>query len=352
MTQILFCLEIISFTALILSSIFLSVAYIPHEQKIPNVKRSKNLIQLASVLLGVSGVILMEQPYRLRDIVFYVQIMAHIESALLILGMILLLTKNFPTRKFVFTQTVGIAFCIIILYIYYYAYQGDIDSVLYYLLGSIFPIQFLYYFFTYKSLFETWRNRKHQYGKYGNTIKLLWLLLNIMAIFVIAMLYFPSEILFAFLICVYILAFVGFMILFYRLLIILNITDFEQKQQIEQKSKEKINTQKNMEAALEEWIQEKGYIERNITIITLAKQLGTNRTYLSNYINEHYEENFNTWINQLRIKEAQILLEENNTPLHAIAEQVGFSDLPHFSRTFKFITGQSPSNWKKQAGKI
>lgn len=107
-----------------------------------------------------------------------------------------------------------------------------------------------------------------------------------------------------------------------------------------------------MEAALEKWIQEKGYIERNITIITLAKQLGTNRTYLSNYINEHYEENFNTWINQLRIKEAQILLEENNAPLHAIAEQVGFSDLPHFSRTFKFITGQSPSNWKKQAGKI
>lgn len=352
MTPTLFCLEIISFTALILSSIFLSVAYIPHEQKIPNVKRSKNLIQLASVLLGVSGIILMGQPYRLQDIVFYVQIMAHIESALLILGMILLLTKSFPARKFVFTQTIGIAICIITLYAYHYIYQGDINSVSYYLLASIFPIQFLYYFFTYKNLFETWRNRKHQYGKYGNTIKQLWLLLNIMAIFVIATLYFPSEILFAVLIFVYILAYISFMIQFYRLLVVLNITDFEQKQQMEQKNKEKISTQKNMEAALEQWIQEKGYVERNITIITLAKQLGTNRTYLSNYINEHYEENFNTWINQLRIKEAQILLEENNIPLHVIAEQVGFSDLPHFSRTFKFITGQSPSNWKKQVNKI
>ena len=106
-----------------------------------------------------------------------------------------------------------------------------------------------------------------------------------------------------------------------------------------------------MEIALEQWIESKGYVERNITITILAKRLGTNRTYLSNYINERYEENFNTWINQLRIKEAQILLEKNNEALHSIAEQVGFADLPHFSRTFKSITGESPSNWKKRSEK-
>lgn len=350
MTQILFCLEIISFTALTLSSIFLSVAYIPHEQKIPNVKQSKNLIQLASVLLGASGIILTAQEYRLQDIIFYVQVMAHIESALLILGMILLLTRSFPTKKFVFTQTAAIALFTLTLYIYHYSYQGNLNSGVYFLLVSLFAGQFLYYFFTYKKLFEVWRNKKHQYGKYGNTIKILWLLLNIMAFFVMAVLYFPNYKLFAVLISIYILAFISFTILFYRLLIILNITDFELKMQVELKSKERVNTQKNMETALMEWIENKGYIERNITITTLAKKLGTNRTYLSNYVNEHYGENFNTWINQLRIKESQILLENNRAALHTIAEQVGFADLPHFSRTFKSITGQSPSNWKKQTG--
>lgn len=351
MTQTLFCLEIISFTALTLSSIFLSVAYIPHERKIPNVRRSKNLIQLASILLGVSGIILTAQNYQLDDIIFYVQIMAQVESALLILGMILLLTNNFPTRKFVFIQTVWIAISILALYSYYYIYKGTTGSAVYYLLVSIFPAQFLYFFFTYKKLFEAWRNKKHQYGKYGSTIKRLWLLLNIMATFVMATLYFPGKIIFAILISVYIIALISFTILFYRLLILLNITDFEPKQYSELKSREKINTQKNMEIALEQWIESKGYVERNITITILAKRLGTNRTYLSNYINERYEENFNTWINQLRIKEAQILLEKNNEALHSIAEQVGFADLPHFSRTFKSITGESPSNWKKRSEK-
>ena len=58
MIQIVLCLEIVAFTALVMSAIFLAVAYIPHERKVLNVKRSKNLVQLASVLLGSSGIVL------------------------------------------------------------------------------------------------------------------------------------------------------------------------------------------------------------------------------------------------------------------------------------------------------
>ncbi len=351
MIQIVLCLEIVAFTALVMSAIFLAVAYIPHERKVLNVKRSKNLVQLASVLLGSSGIVLVAQNYQLRDITFYVQVMAHIESAILILAMILLLTKNFNTQKFVFTQSIWIAACILILYGYYYVYKGSIQNGWYYLLNCIYIIQFFFYFFTYKHLFETWRNKKYQYGKYGSTIKFLWLLLNLMATFVMSMLFFPSRTLFSVLIVFYIITFITFTILFYRLLIILNIADFEREYQYNMKGRDKASTQKNMESALQGWIENKGFVERNITITTLAKQLGTNRTYLSNHINENFGENFNTWVNQLRIKEAQVLLEESNRSLHEIADSVGFTDLPHFSRTFKSVTGQSPSAWRKQSGK-
>lgn len=162
MIQIVLCLEIVAFTALVMSAIFLAVAYIPHERKVLNVKRSKNLVQLASVLLGSSGIVLVAQNYQLRDITFYVQVMAHIESAILILAMILLLTKNFNTQKFVFTQSIWIAACILILYGYYYVYKGSIQNGWYYLLNCIYIIQFFFYFFTYKHLFETWRNKKYQ----------------------------------------------------------------------------------------------------------------------------------------------------------------------------------------------
>ena len=137
MIQIVLCLEIVAFTALVMSAIFLAVAYIPHERKVLNVKRSKNLVQLASVLLGSSGIVLVAQNYQLRDITFYVQVMAHIESAILILAMILLLTKNFNTQKFVFTQSIWIAACILILYGYYYVYKGSIQNGWYYLLNCI-----------------------------------------------------------------------------------------------------------------------------------------------------------------------------------------------------------------------
>lgn len=222
MIQIVLCLEIVAFTALVMSAIFLAVAYIPHERKVLNVKRSKNLVQLASVLLGSSGIVLVAQNYQLRDITFYVQVMAHIESAILILAMILLLTKNFNTQKFVFTQSIWIAACILILYGYYYVYKGSIQNGWYYLLNCIYIIQFFFYFFTYKHLFETWRNKKYQYGKYGSTIKFLWLLLNLMATFVMSMLFFPSRTLFSALIVFYIITFITFTILFYRLLIILH----------------------------------------------------------------------------------------------------------------------------------
>lgn len=36
MIQIVLCLEIVAFTALVMSAIFLAVAYIPHERKVLN----------------------------------------------------------------------------------------------------------------------------------------------------------------------------------------------------------------------------------------------------------------------------------------------------------------------------
>lgn len=347
MHQLLFILETISCTSLILSSIFLGVAYVPQEEKIPNLKKSKLLIKLACVLLGVSGIILTTLNYQLADITFYTQIMAQTVSALLILSMILLLTKKFNTRKFIFQQTCLIAASISILYIYYYPLEGKNHTPIYYLLTSIYFIQILYYFFTYKHIFELWRNKKYRYTKYGKTIKRLWLILNLMACFVELVLLYPSKILFASLIIFYIVGILTFTILYYRVLILLNTTDFDEEK-ISGKLHEKGNGQKKLEEALKDWIENKNYLEKNITITTLAKQLGTNRTYLSNFINDRYHENFNVWLNRKRVQEAITLLETSNLSLHEVAEKVGYTDAAHFSKTFKTMTGQNPSMWRKE----
>ena len=99
---------------------------------------------------------------------------------------------------------------------------------------------------------------------------------------------------------------------------------------------------------LTKWKLQKGYLKTSVTLLELSKTLGINRTYLSNYVNEKYHNNFNGWVNGLRVKEAIRLMSSHKSyPLTTIAEKVGFTDLPHFSKQFKMREGVCPSVWKK-----
>ncbi len=100
---------------------------------------------------------------------------------------------------------------------------------------------------------------------------------------------------------------------------------------------------------LAKWKGQKGYLKTSITLVELSSELGINRTYLSNYINEKFHNNFNGWVNGLRVKDAlKMMSSQKVLPLTTIAEKVGFTDLAHFSKQFKEIEGVCPSKWKKE----
>lgn len=100
---------------------------------------------------------------------------------------------------------------------------------------------------------------------------------------------------------------------------------------------------------LNQWKELKVYLRFHVTIQDLSREIGINRTYLSNFINETYGENFNNWINGLRINEAKYkILTTSENSLSEIARKVGFAGLAHFSKIFKRKEGISPSDWKKQ----
>lgn len=100
---------------------------------------------------------------------------------------------------------------------------------------------------------------------------------------------------------------------------------------------------------LAKWIEQRGFLNARLTIIQLSKIIGINRTYLSNHINSTYGLNFNLWVNHLRIEEAKQLIKQSpKRNLSEIAEQIGFTDLAHFSKQFKLQEGVSPSEWRKK----
>ncbi|WP_026966619.1 helix-turn-helix domain-containing protein [Algoriphagus terrigena] len=56
---------------------------------------------------------------------------------------------------------------------------------------------------------------------------------------------------------------------------------------------------------------------------------------------------FTRYLLQLRISEAQKLLQETDLGISEIAFKVGFENLSYFNRSFKSVTGVNPNSWRK-----
>ncbi len=90
----------------------------------------------------------------------------------------------------------------------------------------------------------------------------------------------------------------------------------------------------------------------NLTILKLAKKLGTNSKDLSQTINGHYGKSFRTLINEKRIELAKHLLineKYKNYSMVGIAETVGYASKSSFYAHFKELTGVTPSNFQSIA---
>jgi AraC-like DNA-binding protein len=90
--------------------------------------------------------------------------------------------------------------------------------------------------------------------------------------------------------------------------------------------------------------------QKGLLITDVAREIGSNRTYVSNYINKELNISFSEFINIYRIKFAQSLLTDTNQSysMLEIIELSGFSHEGSFYRTFKKQTGLTPAQWREQ----
>ena len=83
----------------------------------------------------------------------------------------------------------------------------------------------------------------------------------------------------------------------------------------------------------------------------LSELVHSRPRYVSQAINQEYGSNFNSLLNEYRIKEACRRLGGNadyaNMTIEGIAESVGFKSRTSFGALFKSITGLSPSAYQK-----
>lgn len=107
----------------------------------------------------------------------------------------------------------------------------------------------------------------------------------------------------------------------------------------------------DIKTKLERFESNRDFLQKNITVDGLAKDLGTNRDYLSKLVNELKGKNFSQYLNELRIN--HIVEELNNNErlrkytIAAIADEIGYNNSESFSNAFRKITGTLPSYYIK-----
>ena len=100
--------------------------------------------------------------------------------------------------------------------------------------------------------------------------------------------------------------------------------------------------------------EEKVYKKSDLKITHVSLALQTNRTYISNVINQEFSCSFSEFVNQFRIKEAKEMMEDKlykNHSLEYISELAGFGSISSFIRVFKETEGITPGKFREIAAK-
>lgn len=108
---------------------------------------------------------------------------------------------------------------------------------------------------------------------------------------------------------------------------------------------------KSMRATLEdEMKRNKYYLNQDLTLYDLSKEMGMSSRAISNCINKELGVNFNEWINNYRVDVALKLLEDPdklNFSIEGIGEDSGFKSRSAMYAAFKKKTGFSPGHYRR-----
>ncbi|RZJ66205.1 MAG: AraC family transcriptional regulator [Flavobacterium sp.] len=95
---------------------------------------------------------------------------------------------------------------------------------------------------------------------------------------------------------------------------------------------------------------QKLFLDQNLSLDSVSEKLGLSKSHLSRIINSELKTSFPDYLNQLRVDEAKSYLANpdfSNYTLIAIGLEAGFSSKSSFNNAFRKITGETPSEFRK-----
>ena len=93
---------------------------------------------------------------------------------------------------------------------------------------------------------------------------------------------------------------------------------------------------------------EKYFLNRDFKILDVSSKLGTNRTYISRFINQEFGINFTTFVNNYRVDFAKSILSENGSiTVEELADRSGFGSVNSLYRAFESKENISLTQYRK-----
>lgn len=87
---------------------------------------------------------------------------------------------------------------------------------------------------------------------------------------------------------------------------------------------------------------------KDLKLETLSEIFNYNSAYLGKLFKNETGENFNAFLDKIRIQKAKYLLVEKDLKVYKVCEAVGYKNLDYFHSKFKKYVGTSPLNYKKK----
>jgi len=84
-----------------------------------------------------------------------------------------------------------------------------------------------------------------------------------------------------------------------------------------------------------------------ITLEIVGREAGFSTTYFSSLFKKETGRNFLEYLSQIRMEKAKELLKDTNLSIAMVCEKVGYSDLKHFTKSFRTATGIKPNEYRK-----
>ena len=367
--DVYYFLSLVSSVIILTLGILLGGVRLPAEEPWAKMRIARRYLSISYLILGSANLIEYFQRGVIDDRMMLLMVTAFVSSlqALLFTAtLIVFIQPAFVNRRWVCGQLAGIGISAAVVFTANH-YLDALSWWLYAFTLLLYLAQQAYYVYLFQKKYTACLQQMEEYYDEEQQYRLRWVKLSFYSALVVGLLAITSSVVGIVLYIVFIVSYTiyyAYMVLQYynyrlwaRAVVPAVNQDIAKESHaasvvyIDEAAVDHHETQADQDSEfkqrLESWVERKGFLEKDLSVEEIAEMLGTSREFLRYYFRTYIQSDFRTWRSELRIREAERLMQEHpEYTLSQIGELVGFNHRANFFSQFQKVTGISPSEFK------